>query len=410
MRLKGKVPFMTSVTHEFDDRLARRNAILLAAAVALAGANSIVIFATGAIVGSGLAPDRSLATLPISVFVIGMAMGTLPIGWIARQFGRRVAFATGAGSGVITGILSCIAVVIGSFPLFCVSTFFGGIYGAAAQSYRFAAADTASPAFRPKAISWVMAGGVFGGVLGPELLTHTMNLWQPYVFAASYIAQAVVALVSIALLLQVKAAPPVANANADARPLSEIVKQNRFIAAVICGIVSYGLMNFVMTSAPLAMKLCGHDIADSNRGIEWHVIAMYLPSFITGGLIARFGAPSVILAGLALIVGAGVVDLMGTTVAHFWTGLILIGVGWNFGFIGASALVTETHRPSERAKVQSFNDFLVFGTMVLGSFSSGHILTDYGWNTVNMLVFPPVAAGVLALLWYSWTRRRPAIG
>ena len=400
---------MTSVAQEFDDRLARRNALLLAAAVALAGANSTVIFATGAIVGSAIAPDKSLATLPISIFVVGMAMGTLPIGWIARRFGRRAAFATGASSGVITGLLACLAVIIGNFPLFCLSTFFGGIYGAAAQSYRFAAADTASPAFRPKAISWVMAGGIFGGILGPELITHTMDMWQPYLFAASYIAQALVALISILVLMQVEAPPPVSHAQSDARPLREIIKQNRFIAAVICGIVSYGLMNFVMTSAPLAMKLCGHDLADSNRGIEWHVIAMYLPSFITGGLIARFGAPRVILAGMALIVAAGLVDLMGTTVAHFWTGLILIGVGWNFGFIGASALVTETHRPSERTKVQSFNDFLVFGTMVIGSFSSGHIVTDFGWNMVNLLVFPPVAAGVLALLWYSWTHKRPAI-
>ncbi len=397
---------MSAVAQEFDDRLARRNAFLLAAAVALAGANSIVIFATGAIVGSVLSPSKALATLPISIFVVGMAVGTLPIGAIAKRFGRRVAFAIGAACGIITGLLACLAVVIGNFPLFCVATFFGGIYGAAAQSYRFAAADTASPAFRPKAISWVMAGGIFGGVLGPELLTYTMDLWQPYLFAASYIAQAIVAAISIIVLMQVKAPPPVSTENSDARPLKEIIKQNRFIAAVICGIVSYGLMNFVMTSAPLAMKLCGHDLADSNRGIEWHVIAMYLPSFITGGLIARFGAPSVILAGMILIVGAGVVDLTGTTVAHFWTGLILIGVGWNFGFIGASALVTETHRPSERAKVQSFNDFLVFGTMVIGSFSSGHILTDYGWNTVNLLVFPPVAAGGLALLWYSWTHKR----
>lgn len=399
---------MSAVAHEFDDRLARRNAFLLAAAVALAGANSIIIFATGAIVGSVLSPSKALATLPISIFVVGMAMGTLPIGAIAKRFGRRAAFATGAACGIITGLLACLAVVIGNFPLFCVATFFGGIYGAAAQSYRFAAADTASPAFRPKAISWVMAGGIFGGVLGPELLTHTMDLYPPYLFAASYIAQAIVAAISIVVLMQVKAPPPIATETSDARPLKEIIRQNRFIAAVICGIVSYGLMNFVMTSAPLAMKLCGHDIADSNRGIEWHVIAMYLPSFITGGLIARFGAPRVILAGMALIVGAGLVDLMGTTVAHFWTGLILIGVGWNFGFIGASALVTETHRPSERAKVQSFNDFLVFGTMVVGSFSSGHILTDYGWNAVNLLVFPPVAAGVLALLWYSWTHKRSA--
>jgi MFS family permease len=395
----------TVPTHLIDDRAALRNALRLAFAVALAGANATVIFATGAIVGSMLAPNPADATLSISVFVVGMAAGTLPIGWIARRYGRRAAFMTGAGSGVVTGLLACYAVVTGSFVLFCLSTFFGGLYQAAAQSYRFAAADSASDAFRPKAIAWVMAGGVFAGVLGPQLVTYTMDLWQPYLFAVSYLAQAAVALIAMVVLWQVEAPPPLPVDTPDARPLMEIVKQPRFVAAVICGVISYGLMNFIMTSAPLAMKLCGHSVTDSNLAIEFHVIAMYLPSFITGSLISRFGAGKVILAGMVLIVLAAVAGLAGQTVYHFWADMILVGLGWNFGFIGATALVTETHRPSERTKVQSFNDFLVFGTMVVGSFSSGRILIDFGWDMVNELVFPLVFVGIAALLWFRRSQK-----
>lgn len=391
------------------DALARRNALLLAAATALAGANASVIFATGAITGALLAPEAGLATLPITIFVIGMAFATIPNGMIARRWGRRVSFLVGATAGVLMGVIGAVAVVQGSFALYNFATFCGGIYAAVAQSYRFAAADSATPAFRPKAISWTMAGGVFAGVLGPQIVSLTMNLWQPYLFAASYLAQASVAFVAMGVLIFVKAPSPVAAAaaaaeSAPARPLVAIITQPRFVTAAVCGVASYGLMNLVMTSAPLAMKLCGHDLTASNLAIQWHVMAMYGPSFFTGALIARFGASRVIAAGLLLTAAAAVVDLAGTSVAHFWTGLILLGVGWNFGYVGASAMVTETHRASERNKVQSFNDFLVFGTMAMGSFSSGKLLTNFGWDAVNQVVFPPVVVGMAALLWLSWRR------
>jgi MFS family permease len=400
---------MDSVTTlNAGDRIARSNALLLATATALAGANATVIFATAAIVGASLASDPAYATVPISFFVVGMAFGTLPIGYIAKRFGRRAAFVTGTSAGILTGILASVAVVHALFPLFCLATFFGGIYGATAQSYRFAAADSASEAFRPKAIAWVLAGGVFAAVVGPQLVTQTMNMWQPYLFAASYLFQAGVAVLSMIVLLFVKAPPALAANTPDARPLSEIIRAPRFIAAVICGIVSYGLMNFMMTSAPLAMKICGHDVTESNLAIEFHVMAMYAPSFITGSLIARYGASRIIVMGMVLIAAAAAVGLSGITVPHFWANMILLGIGWNFGFIGATALVTETHRPSERAKVQSFNDFLVFGTMVIGSFSSGRILIDFGWEMVNFIVFPLVIAGFGALLLFG-RNRVPAI-
>ncbi|WP_159994343.1 MFS transporter [Roseomonas sp. 18066] len=375
----------------------RGNVLRLAVAQALAGANSVVVYATGAILGNMLAPSPALATLPISLFVVGMAACTLPAGMIAQRHGRRAAFLTGTGCGVLTGLLAALAVLLGAFWLFCVATFFGGAYAAVVLSFRFAAADCAPPERRARALSAVMAGGVFAGVIGPQLVTHTMNLWLPHVFAATYLAQAAVAAVSALLLLGIRLPRPAAGDAARGRPLGTIVRQPRFVTAVICGVVSYLLMNFLMTAAPLAMQMCGLPQEASNLGLQWHVIAMYGPSFFTGRLITRFGAPRVVMAGLALTAAAAAVGLAGVDVAHFWGTLILLGLGWNFGFVGASALVLECHRPEERTRVQSFNDFVVFGTMAFGSFLSGGLLTAYGWNTVLWLSFVPLVVAIAAL-------------
>jgi MFS family permease len=386
----------------------RSNVVRLAAAQALTGANSAVIFATGSIVGATLAPDISLATVPLSMYVVGLAAGTLPTGAISRAYGRRVAFIIGTGCGVLTGLLGSFAILHASFPLFCCATFIGGLYGAVSQSYRFAAADGASAAYRPKAVSWVMAGGVFAGVLGPQLVQWTMDIWPPYLFAFSFVVQALVALIAMAVLVGVDAPKPALSDFHGGRPLFEIVRQPRFIAAAICGIVSYPMMNLVMTSAPLAMKICGLSVSDSNFGIQWHIVAMYGPSFFTGSLIARFGARRVVGAGLLLEAGAATIGLTGITAMHFWATLIVLGVGWNFSFVGASALVLETHRPQERNKVQAFNDFLIFGTMAVGSFSSGQLLANYGWSAVNMVVYPPVLLGLTVLTLASFATRRRA--
>jgi MFS family permease len=293
--------------------------------------------------------------------------------------------------------------------LFCCATFLGGLYGAVSQSYRFAAADGASVAFRPKAVSWVMAGGVFAGVLGPQLVQWTMDVWSPYLFAFSFIVQAAVALVAMAVLAGVDAPKPASADLHRGHPLFEIVRQPRFIAAALCGVIAYPVMNLVMTSAPLAMKMCGLSLSDSNFGLQWHIVAMYGPSFFTGSLIARFGAPRIVAAGLLLEAGAAIVGLSGITAMHFWATLIVLGLGWNFGFVGASALVLETHRPEERNKVQAFNDFLIFGMMAVGSFSSGQLLANYGWAAVNWVVFPPVFLGVTVLLLVSLMKRRAAL-
>lgn len=387
----------TTIPEAFDDARARATVWRLAAAQALGGANSAVIFATGAIVGATLAPSVALATVPLSVYVVGLASATLPVGIISRRYGRRVAFIIGSGAGALCGLLGAIAILQSSFALFCCATFFGGFYGAVAQSYRFAAADGASPAYRPKAVSWVMAGGVFAGVLGPQLVQWTMDIWSPYLFSFSFLAQAAVALIAMALLSTVDAPKPAPADMHGGRPLPEIIKQPRFIAAAICGVVSYAMMNLVMTSAPLAMKLCGLSLSDSNFGIQWHVVAMYGPSFFTGALITRFGAPKVVAVGLALEALAAVIGMSGVTAMHFWVGLVVLGVGWNFGFVGASAMVLECHRPEERARVQSFNDFAVFGTMAVGSFLSGGLLSHFGWDMVLWLSFAPLLVAVLAL-------------
>lgn len=399
----------TAINDLPDDARARSNVVRLALAQALTGANAAVIFATGSIVGATLAPSAAYATVPLSMYVVGLAAGTLPTGAISRAYGRRVAFLIGTGCGALTGLLGAYAILRGSFLLFCCATFIGGLYAAVSQSYRFAAADGASESFRPKAMSWVMAGGIFAGVLGPQLVQWTMDIWPPYLFAFSFVVQAGVALLAMAVLSGVDAPPPAPSDLTAGRPLWAIVRQPRFIAAAICGIVSYPVMNLVMTSAPLAMQMCGLTVSDSNFAIQWHIVAMYGPSFFTGSLIARFGAARVVAAGLLLeAVGAGI-GLAGLSAMHFWTALIMLGIGWNFGFIGASALVLQSHRPEERNKVQAFNDFLIFGLMAIGSFSSGQLLSNYGWSMVNIVVFPAVLLGLGVLAVFGVGRQPTAL-
>jgi MFS family permease len=400
----------TAIDAAAGDRLARRNAIILAVAQALAGANNVVLIATGAIVGALLAPDRSLATVPVSIYVVGMWMGTLPVGWLARHYGRSASFFAGTAFGVLTGLAACTAVLIASFALFCLAALFSGLYAAAHQSYRFAAADTASDQFRPKAISWVMVGGIFAGILGPQLVIATKDLWQPYLFAGTYLAQAAVAIVSAAVLMLVKIPKPQPLTAANrGRPLSELVRQPRFMVAVACGVASYSMMNMVMTAAPLAMVECNHSVADATLGIQWHLMGMFVPSLVTGSLILRYGLERMIGLGLALIVLSAVISIAGTSLWHFWIGLSVLGIGWNFSFVGATTMVTQCHRPEERNKVQSFNDFLVFGSMAIGSFSSGSVLASFGWAAVNNIVFPVILTAAALLIWQALRPRPQAV-
>jgi MFS family permease len=295
--------------------------------------------------------------------------------------------------------------MIGSFPLLLAGTFCGGLYAAAHQSYRFAAADTASESFRAKAISWVLAGGIFAAVIGPQLVIFTKDMLSPHLFAASFLGQSACALLAAGVLSFVKIPPLPVKSVEPVRSLLKITLTPQFIVAVACGVVSYAMMNMVMTSAPLAMIDCGHSVTDSSLGIQWHVLAMYGPSFFTGRLIARFGIERIIAIGLGLLVLAAITGIAGTSVAHFWANLVLLGLGWNFAFIGATTMVTSCHRPHERNKVQAFNDFLVFGSMALSSFSSGQLLARFGWVTVNEVIFPAVLLAGGLLLWVRLRRR-----
>jgi len=392
-----------------DDRVARRNALVLAAAQALAGANNTVIVATGGIVGAVPAPDPGLATLPISVMVLGMWAGTLPLGALCKAIGRRSALQVGSVFGVLCGLIACLAVLRGSFALFILGAFCAGLYAAAHQSYRFAATDAASDGFRPKAVAWVLAGGVFAGVLGPQLVIATKDIWPP-LFAATYLAQAVVAALAALVLTLVKIARPVVRRDVSGgRPLAEIVRMPRFVVAVAVGVASFAMMNLVMTSAPVAMVGCGHSVADATLGIQWHVLGMYAPSFFTGALILRFGLERIMLLGLVLIAVSAGIGLAGQTVAHFWSALVLLGIGWNFAFVAATTMVTQCHHPGERNKVQALNDFLVFGAMAIASFSSGQLLAAAGWSAVSGVVLPVVAVAGALLIWLALRQRlRPA--
>lgn len=385
--------------------LSNPNVWRLTIAQALSGANSVVVYATGAIIGNMLAPSASLATLPITVFVIGMALATLPIGMVGRRWGRTAAFMIGNACGTVMGLLSAYALTVGSFVLFCAAMLFGGAYAAVVLTFRFAAAECVDQAQRPKALSTVLAGGVVAGVLGPQLVNGTMSMsGQAYV--VTYLAAAIVAVLSALVLIGVRFNRPVPRPAAlPAGDVFEIVRQPRFIIAMLCGVVSYMMMNFMMTSAPLAMDLCGIARTHSNTGIEMHVIAMYAPSFFTGRLISRFGAPSIIQCGLLLIGLAALVGISGMSIGHFWLALILLGIGWNFGFLGASALVLTCHAPEDGPRVQAINDFVIFGTMVVGSFLSGGLLDAFGWTVVSGLILPPVLIAMAGLVWLQRARR-----
>ena len=390
-----------------SDAIAKHNAVVLAVAMALGGSSPAIVVSLGGLVGQALAWNKELATLPVSLLNLGLALGTIPAAMLMRKAGRRIGYIIGAGIGLAGGCLAAFGIASFSFTLFCLGTLIIGSYGSFNQSYRFAATDSASESFKPRAISWVMTGGLVAGVIGPQTVIWTRDAVQTAPFAGAFLAQATLALLSMVAISFLRPAPlsPTSTKSAG-RPLIEIVRQPRFIVAAVTGLVSYSLMTFIMTAAPLAMIGCGHSIGAAALGIQWHILAMFGPSFFTGRLIARFGKGKVTAVGLVLIALSAVIGLSGIGIAHFWTALIFLGIGWNFGFIGATALVTDCYRPEERAKVQAANDFLIFGSVAVASFSSGKLLSAGGWESVNWLVFPPV---VVALVLLAWLQRTKAV-
>lgn len=392
-----------------DDAKAKRNARILAIGQALGGSGSVVIISTGGIAGHMLAADKALATLPVTCFILGTTVSTLPANLMMRRIGRRAGYMLGAASGVLAGLVAALGIYQNSFWLFSFGLLLTGFYWAFVQSYRFAAADTASDAFKAKAISWVLVGGIAAALVGSQTVIWTQRLIEPFLFLGTYLASAGLALLALMLMTRIDIPrPPPPKAGDGARPLAAIMAQPRFIVAAGCGAASYAIMSLVMTATPLAMVGGGLSTGSAALGIQWHVLAMFVPSFFTGNLITRFGKEKIVAAGMMSLALSAAVALTGLSVWHFWSALVLLGLGWNFGFIGATAMLTDAHAPSERNKVQGMNDFLVFGLNAFASFSSGVLLNLAGWAAINLIVFPAVVLCLAALVWLAGAEKRPA--
>ncbi len=396
------------------DRRARRNVLVLVAAQALLGAQMPMMFTIAGLAGQTLAANPCWATLPITAMVVGSMLAANPLSALMQRFGRRAGFVAGALGGMAGAITGAAGLALASFPLFVVGALLSGIYMSAQGFYRFAAADTASEAFRPKAISWVMAGGLLSAVVGPQLVKVTAEA-MVVPFLGTYLAVVALNLAGIGLFAALDIPrPPRPKPGADAgRSRLDLIRTPEIAVAVICATVSYALMNLVMTSSPLAVVGCGFSTADAADVVTGHVLAMYAPSFVTGHIIARFGAPRVVGAGLTILAGAGAVALMGVELEHFFVALVLLGIGWNFGFIGATTMLAGLHTPAERGRMQGMNDFIVFAGVSLASISSGGLMNcsggsvEAGWQAVNLAMTPFLVLAGGALIWLM-LRRRPA--
>jgi predicted MFS family arabinose efflux permease len=396
-----------SGAHRIDDGCARRNAVILALAQACFGAATTALVVTAGLIGTQLAPDPSWATLPLSMTIVGTALTTFPQSLLMKRIGRRAGFVAAALVGSLGAIIGVFAIFARNFTLFLTGCFLIGIYQASSSYYRFAAADHASPEFRPKAISWVMTGGVAAAIFGSVIVMLTTDLLAPVTFAGTWVAMAVIAAAAAVILTAVNIPLPEGEETAAGRPLAEIAAQPRYIVATATAMVAFGVMMLVMTATPVAMLGCGFSVTDSSWVIQWHALAMFAPSFFTGNLIAKYGAERIAAVGMVLLALAGTAGLMGIRFEHFAVDLILLGLGWNFGYIGGTAMLTATYAPGERNKAQGLNDLLVFGVTALASLSAGKLLSAFGWNAVNVAVFPLVMLAFTLVVWL-WTRPRPA--
>ncbi|UWQ94296.1 MFS transporter [Rhodobacteraceae bacterium M385] len=399
-----------------DDTSAKRNVIVLVMAQAFLGAQMPMLFVIGGLAGLMIAPSPALATLPISLIVFG-SMTTAP--WISplmQKFGRKTGFYVGALGGALGAAVAGLGLWIDSFLVFLIGSYFSGIYMSAQGFYRFAATDTASPAFRPKAISYVMAGGLISALIGPQLVKASSEATViPFLGTYAFIF-AINALGAILFAFLQLPRPEPARADAPkGRSRAELLRDPKIIVAMICGAVSYSLMNLMMTSTPLAVVGCGFTTGNAADVVSAHVIAMFAPSFFTGHLIARFGATKIVATGLALLAAAGVVAMTGVELFQFFAALILLGLGWNFGFIGATAMLTSAHAPEERGAVQGMNDFIVFGSVFIASLSSGVLMYSggedvvRGWTSVNLAMVPFLVLAGAALIWLAMRpQARPA--
>ena len=398
-----------------DDRRARRNVAVLVAAQAILGAQMPMIFTVGGLAGGMMAPKPCLATLPISLIVFG-SMTTAP--WMSalmQRAGRRTGFMVGVTGGIAGAVVSALALWLGSFWLFLAGAYLTGIYMSAQGFYRFAAADTASDSFRPKAISYLMAGGLISAIIGPTLGTSVAESFV-IPFLGTYLAVIGLNLLGFVLFLGLDIPPPPARAPGapPRRSRAALLADPAILVAIVCGMVSYALMNLVMTSTPLAVVGCGFDTTTAGHVVTAHVLAMFAPSFFTGHLIARFGAQRIVWTGLLILGLSGLVALQDVALENFYGALVLLGIGWNFGFIGATTMLASTHAPEERGVVQGLNDMIVFGCVTVASLASGGLMNCsggdvvQGWSAVNLAMAPFLALAGGALIWLTLRPADPA--
>lgn len=392
------------------ENLPTKNIALLSASQAIVGSQQALIMSVGALVGVTLAPDPVLATVPTTSMVMGLAVAAGPAALAVHKMGRRPAFILGASISIVAGLVAALGIYLQSFLIFCIALAMAGTAAAFGQQYRFAAADSVPNEKKGQAISWVLAGGIFAGFLGPALSIYGRNWIEGVEFAGSFIAMSGLALFGVAILTQTTLAKAELKVEAaKKRPFKEILRAPEVVVPIISGMTTYGLMTFVMVAAPLAMVVvCGHSKEAATTAIQWHIVSMYAPSFFTGSIIKRIGARAMTGIGQALILGCALIALNGVEVWHFNLALILLGLGWNFGFIGSTAMLTQGYRPQDAPRVQALNEQLVFGVMAIASISSGIVLQTIGWQAINVLAIP-IATGTIALLaWGDWHARKPA--
>ena len=383
-----------------------RNVLVLSACQATLQTGGVTLIMITGLAGFALAPNTAFATVPLTCYVIGSALTTFPASMLMKAIGRRAGFQAGTAIGMAGAALCALAIYLANFWLLCFGMMVMGSYTAFGKYYRFAAADVAEPGFRAKAISLTLAGGIVGGFVAPEMAKRTKDLFADHVFLGSYLSLMIVCVVAALLLTQLEI-PQLSEQERKegGRPMREIMRQPVFIVAALAGALSYGIMNLFMTSTPLAMRAHDHHFNSAAFVLVWHVVGMYGPSFFTGSLIQKFGVLKVILAGIALLFGAVLCALAGTGVINFWLALFVLGVGWNFMYVGGSALLTECHTPAERAKTQAANDLMVFITMAISSMSSGMLLNVSGWHAVNYGTIPFLLLALGVTAWLMWLRQ-----
>jgi MFS family permease len=386
-------------------RRAKHNVAVLVFAHAVLGSQLAVNIIVAGLAGALLADKKSLATLPVSMVVLVSMFAAPAASLFMGRFGRRAGFLVGALAGGVGSALCARALFTGSFALLVIGAGVLGIYQAFQGFLRFAAADTAPDAFKPKAISWVLAGGLLSALIGPEIVRFVSDAPPATAYANAYLANIALNVIgSVGLLVLNIPRPARAGAVGSGRPLGVIARQPVFIVAALCGMVGFSAMSLVMTSTPLAMQGHGFMAGHAADVVRWHIVAMFAPSFFTGAIIVRFGRLPVIGTGLALLGVCGVIALAGVDLHHFYAALIALGIGWNFAFIGATSLLGTAHTPAEQAKVQGLNDFLVLGFVAVGSFGSGALLDAYGWNAVQYAMVPALAAAGISLVWLAARR------